>query len=234
MGLLDSVIGVPGLGKAIQGVGGSIANVGNASSGVIPQAQSGAQPKSVGGGSLPTQGPIAGQPAAPTPISSLPGVPAPQVGTTATPGAGGMIPSQSLPAAPPINGQDFNSVYGVDTGSAITNLLNSESGGAASTTAQQIIQANAPNTAKGSADLNEGLAAAGISPSSSVSAITNANYMGQVDQQNLSEEAKIGLQEQSQQQQLLEDLLPAQQQRQTDSSGWSIFGDIMEGIGDIL
>lgn len=228
MGLFDQKLGLPGLGDAIGGVGSSIASIGNAGSGVIPQAQSKAQPKSVAGGSVPMQ--PTGGPTAPT----LPGIPAPQVPTIATPGAGGMIPSQPLPTAPPINGQDFNSVYGVDTGTAITNLLNSENGGAASTTAQQIIQANAPNVAKGSADLNEGLAAAGVSPSSSVSAITNANYMGQVDQQNLAEEAKIGLTEQQQQQQLLEDLLPSQQQRQTDSSGWSIFGDIMEGIGDIL
>ena len=48
-----------------------------------------------------------------------------------------------------------------------------------------------PNVAQGSAQLNEGLAASGISPSSSVSALLeNANYMGQVQQQNLSEEAQ--------------------------------------------
>ncbi len=151
-----------------------------------------------------------------------------------------MIPSTTLPAPPnvsgitPIKNEDFNSVYGVDTGTLIQQILNNEGGGAASTAAQQIIQANAPNVAKGSADLNAGLAAAGISPSSSVSAIENANYMGQVQQQNLAEEAKIGLSEQEMQQQLLESLLPTQQQRQTDSSGWSIFGDIMQGIGDIL
>ena len=235
MGLFDTALGVPGLGSAISGVGSAIGKIGNASSGVIPTT-GGSQPvspKSVSA-SVPSGGPQA-----PTP-PTLPGIPAPQVPVIATPGAGGgMIPTQPLPTAPlpsgqPINGGDFNSVYGVDTGTAITNLLNSEGGGAASTIAQQIIQANAPNVAKGSADLNAGLAASGISPSSSVSAIENANYMGQVQQQNLAEEAKIGLSEQEMQQQLLESLLPSQQQRQTDSSGWSIFSDIMQGIGDIL
>jgi len=221
--------------KGAGGIGTDIANIGNASFGVIPQSSTGT------GGSVPMAKPalMGGGPQAPTP-PTLPGVPAPQVGTIATPGAGGaMIPTTPLPAPPnvtgvtPINNQDFKSVYGDDTGTLIGQVLNSESGGTASSIAQQIIQANAPNVAKGSADLNEGLAASGISPSSSVSAITNANYMGQVQQQNLAEEAKIGLSEQEMQQQLLESLLPTQQQRQTDSSGWSIFGDIMSGIGDV-
>jgi len=80
-----------------------------------------------------------------------------------------MVPT-AAPATPPQIGMaGFTSIYGNDTGNAITNLLNSETGGAASTVAQQIIQANAPNVAKEVADLNEGLAASGISPSSSVS-----------------------------------------------------------------
>jgi hypothetical protein len=235
MGAISSLVpnlNLKSIAGGIGGIGQDIAKIGNASSGVIPTT-GGSMPVAPKAVAAPTGGPQA-----PTP-PTLPGVPAPQVPVIATPGAGGgMIPSQPLPTAPlptgqPINGGDFNSVYGVDTGTAITNLLNSEGGGAASTVAQQIIQANAPNVAKGSADLNTGLAAAGISPSSSVSAIENANYMGQVQQQNLAEEAKVGLSEQEMQQQLLESLLPSQQQRQTDSSGWSIFGDIMQGIGDV-
>lgn len=150
--------------------------------------------------------------------------------TSSTPGAPNLI--NGVPVGN-INNGDLTSVYGVDTGTAIGNLYNEEGTGAGST-AQAIINANAPNVAQGAATLNEGLAQSGISPSSSVSAIENANYEAGVQQQNLSTEAEVGLTEQQQQQQLLESLLPAQQQRQTDSSGWSIFGDVASGIGDIF
>lgn len=162
---------------------------------------------------------------------------APVIGTGApTPGAPiSTVPTGTANGVPigNINGGDFNSVYGDDSGTAITNLFNEEGSGASST-AQKIIDANAPNVAQGSATLNEGLANSGISPSSSVSAIENANYMSGVEKDNLSTEATVGLTEQEQQQQLLESLLPDQKQRQTDSSGWSIFGDIMSGLGDIF
>jgi hypothetical protein len=164
-------------------------------------------------------------------------------GTTTMP-TQGMTATGTIPMSPPldangvptgtIKGGDLNSVYGVDTGTAITDLYNSEGVGTANSTAQAIINANAPNVAQGAATLNTGLAASGISPSSSVSAIENANYQAQVQQQNLSELAQVNMFEQGQQQQLLESLLPQQQQRQTDSSGWSIFGDVMEGIGSAL
>lgn len=228
-----SIFGAIASGAPKGGLLGALPTIGNAASGIIPQnSTGGSSPVAAKSITAPTGGPTA--PAPPT----LPGVPAPQIPTIGSPGGGGaMVPSQPLPAPPnvsgidPIKNEDFNSVYGVDTGTLIQQILNNESGGAASTAAQQIIQANAPNVAKGSADLNTGLAAAGISPSSSVSAIENANYMGQVQQQNLAEEAKIGLSEQELQQQLLTSLLPDQQKRQTDSSGWSIFGDIMQGLG---
>lgn len=135
--------------------------------------------------------------------------------------------------APVIGSAGFTSLYGNDTGNAVTNLLNSETPGTANSTAQAIINANAPNVAQGSATLNTGLAASGISPSSSVSAIENANYQGQVQQQNLSEIAQTNMTEQQMQQSLLENLLPGQQQRETDSSGWNIFGNVMSGLGDV-
>lgn len=169
--------------------------------------------------------------------STTTGAPSPNAPTTGT-GASPVPtsnPTQTVNGVPvsSINGGDLNSVYGVDTGTALTNLFDQEGTGANST-AQAIINANAPNVAQGAATLNEGLAQSGISPSSSVSAIENANYQSGVQQQNLSTEAEVGLTEQQMQQQLLESLLPSQQQRQTDSSGWSIFGDVASGIGDIF
>lgn len=201
--------------------------------------------------------------AAPAPISIAPAVSHAMQGnvagnnpieTIASPEQTSLIPTQTSPVAPTsvnvpsgigegvgiigkgsgeINPGDLTSVYGVDTGTMLKNLFNSLSPTSANSTAQAIIAANAPNVARGSADLNTALAAGGISPSSSVSAIENANYEGQVQQQNLAELANINLTEQERQQQLLETLLSDQKQRQTDSSGWSIFGDIMQGIGDI-
>lgn len=225
-------------------LGQDIANIGNAASGIIPAGSSVAPPAmGTAHPMLSSTAPIKPmQPIATPGTGTIPSQPVPQAPTAA---AGGVLPG-STPVANPIPGQtpqigatnfnpeDLKSVYGDDTGNALTQLINSEGGGTASTTAQQIIQANAPNVAQGSAQLNEGLAASGISPSSSVSAIENANYMAQVQQQNLSTEAQTSLTEQAMQQQLLESLLPDQQKRQTDSSGWSIFGDILSGIGDFF
>lgn len=239
-------------GNAISGLGSSIANIGNAASGVVPQTATG----------TPATNPT-GINKNIAPSMTAPGVPpavahamqgnvtgASPVGTIASPQQTSTIPTQASPTAPvattpgqvpapagtgigTYNPGDVNSVYGMDTGTALGNLLNSENPTGANSTAQAIIAANAPNVAEGAANLNTQLAAGGISPSSSVSAIENANYQGQVAQQDQAELANIGLTEQQQQQQLLETLLPSQQQRQTDSSGWSIFGDVMSGIGDV-
>lgn len=238
------------LGQMLQGAGGvgsQIAKVGNAATGHI--SPGGASPVPAMGGvpaATPTSPMVAPAVAQAMQGNITGGHPIAAIGTPGT----GTIPSHPSPVMPsapangpvaaPVgtgigtyNGGDVNNVYGEDTGGAITNLLNSENPTGANSTAQAIIAANAPNVARGSADLNTGLAAGGISPSSSVSAIENANYEGQVQQQNLAELANINLTEQERQQQLLETLLPSQQQRQTDSSGWSIFGDIMSGVGDI-
>lgn len=240
--------GALALGHAIGGAGNAIANIGNAASGIIPAGQGGSVPMTppspMPGMPSPTQGlatakSIAAQPSNPVQVppttgsgtGMIPTMPVPTPPTTTLPATGvgtfGTGPGE-------INPGDFNSVYGVDTGTAVSNLLNSENPQGANSLAQAIIQANAPNVAKGSADLNTALAAGGISPSSSVSAIENTNYESGVQQQNLAEMANINLSQEQMQQQLIESLLPTQQQRQTDSSGWSIFGDILGGIGSIF
>lgn len=244
------------LGTGISGLGQSIANIGNASSGIIPS--SGTTGATAPAATMPGVKPTGSVMTTPQAIGAMqgPANPAntmtPQVGsgvtgsipnqpvstTAPTAASGGTVPStSSVPVATgagTINGGDYNSVYGDDTGNAVTSLLNSESTGTANSLAQEIIAANAPNVAQGAATLNTGLAAGGISPSSSVSAIENANYQGQVQQQNTAEIANVSMSEQQMQQQLLEQLLPSQQQRQTDSSGWSIFGDVMSGVGDVI
>lgn len=162
---------------------------------------------------------------APAPTPGVPAAPAPGTipGSTAQGVAGGVVPAG-----------DFNSVYGVDTGTAVAGLLNSESPGNAASAAQAVINANAPNVAQGMSSLEAGLAASGISPNSSVAAMEKANYMSGVEQQNLSEEAQFNLSEQDMQQNLLENLLPAQEQRQLESSPWTIAGDVIEGAGAAL
>lgn len=139
----------------------------------------------------------------------------------------------NIPYTDTQNHGQLTDIYG-PTGDTINTLLGEETPGSANALAQQIIQANAPNVARGAANLNTGLAAGGISPSSSVSAIENANYGAQVAQQDEAEIAQVNMQEQQMQQQLLESLMPSAQQQHTDSSGWSIFGDVMSGIGDIF
>lgn len=231
-GNLGTSFGLPSsFGASLGGLGQDIAKIGNVSSGVIPS-----------GSNVPTNSPMpmpnirTGTPQAPIQASPT------QIQSAVNNAGNTTIPTQASPQSTTmvngvpvgsLNGGDVNSVYGVDTGTALTNLYDSENQNSADSTAQAIINANAPNVAQGAASLNTGLAASGISPSSSVSAIENANYQAQVQQQNLAEEAQVSLTEQQMQQQLLESLLPSQQQRQTDSSGWSIFGDIMSGIGDV-
>lgn len=160
-----------------------------------------------------------------TPISSL--QPAP---TTSTQSA----TANSVPGgADTISGGNFNSIYGGDVGGAITNLLNSESPNSANSTAAAIIRANQPNVQEGSDNLNTQLAASGIGPSSSVSAIENANYQGGVAQQDASEIAQVNMQEQGLQTQLLQSVIPSAAAYQTENSGWGIFDNIMGGIGDV-
>lgn len=155
--------------------------------------------------------------------------------TTSQPSTGTIAPVP-MPQVPGVTMQagDNNSLFGNDTGGTLTNLFNSEGSTGANTMAQNLINANMPNVMKGQANLQANLAASGISPSSSVSAIENADYMGGVENNNLGELAQVNLKEQQMQQQLLEDTLPSQQQREVDSSGWSIFGDVMQGLGPIL
>jgi len=159
------------------------------------------------------------------PVNTIPTQPASSA--TAAPAAS-PIPTASTPG----NTGQLNDIYGA-TGGVISNLLGSETPGTANSLGQTIINANAPNVAQGSATLNEGLAMAGISPSSSVSAIENANYQSGVEQQNLSTLAQTNITEQQMQQNLLESLEGSAQQQQTDSSGWSIFGDVAQGLGDV-
>lgn len=237
----------------IGSLGQDIANIGNASSGIIPGGSAVAPMAVNASGAHAVTNPADQMPTIATPgTGTIPSVAAPQAPIAAAGGLPnngahffyGQVPTgtvnpttgQQNPeiGATNYNPGDLKSVYGDDTGTALGQLINSEGGGTASTTAQQIIQANAPNVAQGAATLNEGLAASGISPSSSVSAIENANYAAQVQQGNLKTEAETSLTEQQMQQQLLESLLPSQQQRQTDSSGWSIFGDVLSGIGSIF
>lgn len=227
-GNVGTAMGLPkGFGAELGNVGSVIAGIGNASSGVIP------------GQAGPASAVPMVHPSGVSPIQAAPGQIQAAVNTA---GATGPMAVQSAPSTGTIpqvgagvyNGGDVNSVYGQDTGTAITNLMNSENSGTAGSLAQAVINANQPNVDRGSASLNTQLAASGISPSSSVSAIENANYEAGVQQQNLSQEAQFALQEQQMQQQLLETLLPSQQQRQTDSSGWSIFGDVMQGVGDVM
>jgi hypothetical protein len=129
-------------------------------------------------------------------------------------------------------GSQLQDIYGA-TGGAINNLLNSETSGTANSTANAIITANQPNVATQQANLNTNLAAAGISPSSSVSAIENANFNSGVAQQDASLLAQTNMEEQQMQQNLLLGIAPAAQQQQTDSSGWGIFNNVMQGLGDI-
>lgn len=246
------------IGAGLSGLGAQIAKIGNASSGVIPQgASGGSQPMAMPQtkpGVMTTPQAIGAMQGSANPANLISTVdsgvtntiPTSAPSTAAPTAAGGAYNGTAIPGGgtPTTNNNintpggtvssgDLNSVYGNDTGELLTNLLNEENPGNANSTAQTIINANAPNVAQGSANLNTGLAASGISPSSSVSAIENANYQGQVAQQDASEIAQVNMTEQQMQQQLVESLLPSQQQRQTDSSGWSIFGDIMGGIGDV-
>lgn len=146
----------------------------------------------------------------------------------------GLAPTGVMPSGiSPIGSDGFRALYGNDTGNAVAQLFNSMTPGTANSLAQQIINANVPNVMAGQANLRTNLAASGIGPSSSVSAIENANYMAGVNNNNLSTMSQFNMDEQQMQLRLLLSLLPGQQQREAETSGWSIFNNVMQGIGDV-
>jgi hypothetical protein len=247
-GFADVLSGADGLFKGnLKTDGGVAANLSQMLGGI---SQVGGGIAKIGGATNAAPSPMAAPslvPHMPVMNTGAPTVGQPVMPVTATP-AQGAIPMTPAPSSTgvqgvgqytfmgsgtPIGSSGFTSIYGNDTGGAVANLLNSETPGSANNMAQNIIQANQGNVAKGSADLNARLAAAGISPSSSVSALTNADYGASVQNNNLAEISQINMNEQQMQQQLLESLLPDQKARESETSGWNIFGDVMSGLGDI-
>ncbi len=187
--------------------------------------------------------PISSNPFNPQTPSSTPGintVPLAPGGTPqpmtsgAAPGAGGPNTSQVFNAGSTSTNQadtqkQLSDIYGKGVGTDLTNLLNSI-GGTDSATLQEYIQSLQPQEATAQANVNAALGAGGVSANSSVAALADANLQSSETAAIAGEEANLTQSGQNLEASILTGTEQAAQQ-EVAQSGWSVFGQVLSGIG---
>lgn len=197
------------------------------------------------GGALPVVSPVA-------PVGSTgttnPFMPAPIVGTTPGVPTGPVPMGAGGPSAPTITSsfitpnssyssgendlqKQLIDIYGKGVGGSLFQLLNSASG-TNSTILQQYIASLQPQFAKSQADLGASLGAGGVSPNSSVAALGEANLKAQEDALISGESAKLTTAQEDLTASLLGGMSGAAA-KEVASSGWDVFAQIMEGVGNV-
>lgn len=165
---------------------------------------------------------------APTASPTAPGIPASTTGTSAS---NGFITSSSDGSQNALQKQ-LDDIYGQGVGGSLFSLLNNMSG-TDSTVLQEYISSLAPQEASAQANTNAALGAGGVSANSSVAALADSNLQSQEFSSIASESASLT----QSQEQLTAQLLSGTQnsaQQEVATSGWSVFGDVMNDItGDI-
>ena len=167
-------------------------------------------------------------------------VPKTEAGSTPTPIAAPGVPN--VGGLDPSTGNTFGSVGGLDkqlkdiwgsgVGGALGKLLEGMSG-TDSQVLQDFIKSLQPSFAQQSANLDARLGAGGVSSNSSVAAIAHSNLGAQENALIADESAKLTMSQEQLTASILERMMdPAQ--KEVATSGWSIFGDVMNQItGDI-
>ena len=196
---------------------------------------------------------------APSPIATgnIPGAPGavnpmlPVAGVRAmnTPLPGGTVPSNpSAPTIPNVGGlttsgsnvagdtgavdKQLTDIAGKGVGGALASLLSGMSG-TDSQILQEYIASLGPQMATAQANVNANLGASGVSANSSVTGLADANLQSQEFGAIASESANLTQSQEQMTSQILMGLTPAAT-KETSSSGWSVFGDVMNGIaGDV-
>ena len=202
--------------------------------------------KSVGGAASPSPiaaGNIPGAPGATNPL-----MPA-GVRPMANSSIGTILPpSPTAPGVPNVGGLTTNGtntagdtgavdkqltdIYGKGVGGALASLLAGMSG-TDSQILQEYIKSLQPQMATAQSNVNAALGAGGVSANSSVAAISDANLQAQEFGAIAGEEANLTQSQEQLTSQILMGLSPAAS-KEVSTSGWSIFGDVMNQIsGDI-
>jgi hypothetical protein len=210
-------------------------NQGKTQNGISPIVTSATGP-GMGTGMIPTSNPVSPTPVAaqnpfvpitPTSVTGGAGVSAPQQqwdGSYATNVAptvpGGVVSNNTL--------KQFTDIYGQGTGASLFNLLNNMSG-VDSTTLQEFIQSLVPSEAKGQANINASLGAAGVGANSSVAGIADANLQAQEFGAISQEAAGLTQSQEDLSAQILESTMPSAQ-KEVSTSNWDIFSNVLKGV----
>jgi hypothetical protein len=189
-----------------------------------------------------TQGNIPGAPGA---VNPLPGA---RPMAASVPLGGTMPPNPAAPSIPNVGGltnspsnvagttggldKQLTDIWGKGVGGALASLLGGMSG-TDSQILQEYIASLGPQMATAQANTNAALGAGGVSANSSVAAIADANLQSQEFAAISGESAKLTQSQEDLTAQILMGLSgPAQ--KQVATSGWSVFGDVMNQItGDV-
>lgn len=170
-----------------------------------------------------------------TPATASPATAAPATATSVVPSASGTSavanPGQAALDNPELLSQ-LNDIYGA-TGTGLFNLLQGV-GGVNSQTLQDYIASLQPQMATADANLRASLGAGGVSANSSVAALGEANLQAQEQAAISGESAKLLQSGQNLETQILEGIAPAAEQQVADSSGWNVFGQVVQGIGGLV
>lgn len=125
-------------------------------------------------------------------------------------------------------GKQLTDIYGNGVGGALSSELGSMSG-TNSADLQQYEASLAPQMATAQANVNAALGAGGVSSNSSVAAIADANLQSQETAAIAGESAQLTEHDQDLTANILGSTMGAAE-KETASSGWTVFGDVM---GDI-
>jgi hypothetical protein len=125
-------------------------------------------------------------------------------------------------------GKQLTDIYGSGVGGALSSELGSMSG-TNSADLQQYEASLAPQMATAQANVNSALGAGGVSSNSSVAAIADANLQSQETAAIAGESAQLTENNQNLTANILGSTMGAAE-KETASSGWSVFGDVMGAI----
>lgn len=170
------------------------------------------------------------------PVSGAPGSSPVASPAGTVPGAGTSSGSLYNPASSQSSGQSDISkqlidMYGKGTGGFLDNLLKNMSG-SDSAIFQQFLASMKPVEASERAGLSSTLGTMGVGPNSSVNAIAQGNLTSQFNAEAAKEDSSLMTQQ-------LQDTIgiitgtEGDAAKETASSGWDVFGKVVEGLGTV-
>ena len=158
----------------------------------------------------------------------------PATSTYNTTGNTGGVPVGTPTAQNAIDPAAYNQlkdIYG-GTGDLFSTLLGSISG-TSSAALQEYTQSLQPQMAQAGANLHASLGAGGVSENSSVASLGEANLQAQETADIAGETSKLTMANEDLEAKLIESVMPDAKQQVTDSSAWSIFGQVLGDIGGV-